>query len=131
MDGASTSARSAHFAVPANGRLPLPDGIRASARPFKMRLPTLDAWNVTVQHRLTCHTFVEAAYVGNKGTHVFPGFGTIYNANQPVSLLGVPDALRRPFFSRFGWTQDLNYNGNDADNRYNAMQTKFETRFSG
>jgi hypothetical protein len=118
-------------AVPANGRLPLPDGIRASARPFKMRLPTLDAWNVTVQHRLARNTFIEAAYVGNKGTHVFPGFGTIYNANQPVSLPGVPDALRRPFFSRFGWTQDLNYNGNDADNRYNALQTKFETRFSG
>ena len=118
-------------AVPANGRLPLPDGVSANARPFKMRLPTLDAWNVTVQHRLARNTFVEAAYVGNKGTHVFPGFGVNYNANQPVSLLGVPDALRRPFFSRFGWTQDLTYYGNDADNRYNALQTKFETRFSG
>jgi len=118
-------------AVPANGRLPLPDGVLASARPFKMRLPTLDAWNVTVQHRLARNTFVEAAYVGNKGTHVFPGLGVNYNANQPVSLLGVPNALRRPFFSRFGWTQDVNYLGNDADNRYNALQAKFETRFSG
>ena len=118
-------------AVPANGRLPLPDGVKANARPFKMRLPTLDAWNVTVQHRLARNTFVEAAYVGNKGTHVFPGFSTNYNANQPVSLLGVPDAERRPFFSRFGWTQDLTYYGNDADNRYNALQTKFESRFSG
>jgi len=117
-------------AVPANGRLPLPDGVLGKARPFKMRLPTLDAWNVTVQHQLTRNTFVEAAYVGNKGTHVFPS-GVNYNANQPVSLLGVPDALRRPFFSRFGWTQDLIYYGNDADNRYNALQTKFETRFSG
>jgi hypothetical protein len=118
-------------AVPANGLLPLPDGVSANARPFKMRLPTLDAWNVAVQHRLARNTFVEAAYVGNKGTHVFPGFGTSYNANQPVSLLGAPEAVRRPFFSRFGWTQDLNYYGNDADNRYNALQTKFETRFSG
>ena len=25
----------------------------------------------------------------------------------------------------------MTYNGNDADNRYNALQTKFETRFSG
>src|SRR6185295_694945 len=82
------------------------------------------------QHRLARNTFVEAAYVGNKGTHVFPS-GVNYNANQPVSLLGIPDALRRPFFSRFGWTQDLIYYGNDADNRYNALQTKFETRFSG
>jgi hypothetical protein len=118
-------------AVPANGRLPLPDGVQANARPFKIRLPTLDAWNVTVQHRLARNTFVEAAYVGNKGTHVFTGFSTSYDANQPVNLLGVPDALRRPFFSRFGWTQPLIYYGNDADNRYNALQTKFETRFSG
>jgi outer membrane receptor protein involved in Fe transport len=115
--------------VPANGRLPLPSGVLASARPFKLRIPTLDAWNVTVQQRLARNTFVEVAYVGNKGTHVFPGFGTNYNANQPVSLLGVPDADRRPF-SRFGWTQNIYYNGNDADNRYNALQTKFETRFS-
>jgi outer membrane receptor protein involved in Fe transport len=118
-------------AVPANGRLPLPTGVLAGARPFKMRLPTLDAWNVTVQHRLARNTFVEAAYVGNKGTHVFPGFGVNYNANQPVSLLGAPDAVRRPFFSRFGWAQDVIYYGNDADNRYNALQTKLETRFSG
>jgi len=118
-------------AIPANGRLPLPNGVLANARPFKIRLPTLDAWNVTVQHRLARNTFVEAAYVGNKGTHVFPGLGVNYNANQPVSLLGVSNALRRPFFSRFGWTQDLTYYGNDADNRYNALQTKFETRFSG
>lgn len=96
-----------------------------------MRLPTLDAWNVTVQHRLARNTFVEAGYVGNKGTHVFPGTGVNYNANQPVSLLGVPDADRRPFFSRFKWSQDLTYFGNDADNRYNALQTKFETRVSG
>jgi hypothetical protein len=118
-------------AVPANGRLPLPDGVLANARPFKMRLPTLDAWNVTVQHQLARNTFVEVAYVGNKGTHVFPGGGVNYNVNQPISLLGVPDALRRPFFSRFGWTQDLTYYGNDADNRYNALQTKFEIHSSG
>jgi hypothetical protein len=118
-------------AVPANGRLPLPDGVSAQARPFKIQLPTVDAWNVTVQHRLANNTFVEAAYVGNKGTHVFAGDGPAINANQPVSLLGVPEAQRRPFFSRFGWTQDLNYYCNCADNRYNALQTKFEIRFSG
>jgi outer membrane receptor protein involved in Fe transport len=118
-------------AFPANGRLPLPEGVRGRARPFKMRLPTLDAWNVTVQHRLARNTFVEVAYVGNKGTHAFPANGVAYDANQPVSLLGVPDALRRPFFSRFGWTQNVIYNGNDSDNRYNALQTKFEISSSG
>lgn len=117
-------------AVPANGRLPLPNGINARARPFKQRLPTLDAWNVTVQHQLAPNTSIEVGYVGNKGTHVFAGDGPAYNANQPVAGPGSEDS-RKPFFSRFGWTQGLNYFGNDADNRYNALQTKFETRASG
>ncbi len=114
-------------AVPSNGRIPLPDGINARARPFRMRLPTLDAWNVTVQHQLSNNTSVEVGYVGNKGTHVFAGDGPAYNPNQPVAGPG-PENLRKPFFTRFGWTQGINYFGNDADNRYNALQTKFEHR---
>lgn len=86
---------------------------------------------MTIQHRIAGNTFVEAAYVGNKGTHVFAGDSPPINVNQPVSQLGVLDSLRRPFFSRFGWTQDINYFCNCADNRYNALQTKFETRLSG
>jgi outer membrane receptor protein involved in Fe transport len=113
--------------VPANGRIPLPDGINARARPFRMRLPTLDAWNVTVQHQFSNNTSFEASYVGNKGTHVFAGDGPAYNPNQPVAGPG-PENNRKPFFNRFGWTQGINYFGNDADNRYNALQTKFEHR---
>jgi hypothetical protein len=117
--------------VPSNGRLPLPLGIEGRARPLRMRLPTVDAWNVTVQHSLGTNTSIEAGYVGNKGTHVFYGDGPGYNVNQPASALGVPENLRRPFFSRFGWTQNITYYGNDADNRYNALQAKVETRFAG
>ena len=116
--------------VPENGRLPLPLGIEGRARPFRMRLPTLDAWNVTVEHQLATNTSMEVGYVGNKGTHVFYGDGPGYNANQPASALGVPEAQRRPFFRRFGWAQNITYYGNDADNKYNALQTRFETRFS-
>jgi hypothetical protein len=79
---------------------------------------------------LGTNTSFEVGYVGNKGTHVFYGDGPGYNVNQPASALGVPEAQRRPFFSRFGWTQNITYYGNDADNRYNALQSRFETRFT-
>ena len=114
-------------AVPSNGRIPLPDGLNARARSFRMRLPTLDAWNLTVQHQLSNNTSFEVSYVGNKGTHVFAGDGPAYNPNQPVAGGGDQNS-RKPFFSRFGWTQGITYYGNDADNRYNALQTKFEHR---
>ncbi len=117
-------------AVPSNGLIPLPDGINARARSFRMRLPTLDAWNITAQHQLSSNTSFEVSYVGNKGTHVFAGDGPAYNPNQPVAGPG-PENLRKPFFTRFGWTQGITYYGNDADNRYNALQTKFETRLPG
>ncbi|HXG95113.1 MAG TPA: TonB-dependent receptor [Blastocatellia bacterium] len=119
-------------AVPSNGRLPLPNGIFARARPFEMRLPTLDAWNVMVQHQLSRNTSLEVGYVGNKGTHVFAGDGPAFNVNQPFSDLSIPNSdLRKPFFGRFGWTQGIDYYCNCADNRYNALQTKFETRIPG
>ncbi len=116
--------------VSADGKITLPNGISARARPFEMTLPTLDAWNITVQHQIANNTSIEAGYVGNKGTHVFAGDGPAIDANAPRSQLGVPEAQRRPFFDRFGWTQGINFFCNCADNHYNALQTKFETRFS-
>jgi hypothetical protein len=111
----------------------LPDGIRSFVYPKKMRLATLDAWNASVQHQLTRTLSVEAAYVGNKGTHVFAGEGPDYDPNQP-SLIGFADGVstneRKPFFQKFGWSQGLRYFGNDANNHYNSFQTKVEKRFS-
>ena len=71
-------------------------------RPTYQRLPTLDAWNVTVQHQLTSTMSVEAAYIGNKGTNVFAGDGNTYNANQPFIGPGnavVTDLGSAPSFS--------------------------------
>ena len=111
----------------------LPNGINSFVYPKKMRLATLDAWNVTVQHQLTPNLSVEAAYVGNKGTHMFAGEGPTYDFNAPT-VVGFAQGLstneRRPFFSKFGWTQGFRYFGNDADTRYNSLQTKVEKRFS-
>jgi len=39
--------------------------------PSRVRVPTVDSWNLTFQHELTSHLYFELAYVGDKGTHVF------------------------------------------------------------
>jgi hypothetical protein len=58
------------------------------ALPSRVRIPTVDSWNLTLQHELTSHLYFELAYVGNKGTHVFTidntfGAATSYDLNQP------------------------------------------------
>jgi hypothetical protein len=54
------------------------------ALPSRVRVPTVDSWNLTVQHELTSHLYFEVAYVGDKGTHVFAdsNAGTFYLLSQ-------------------------------------------------
>lgn len=118
--------------LPSNGKFFLPDGVFARALPDKQRLPSVDAYNVTVQYQLTDKLSFEAAYVGNKGTHVFAGDGPAIDANQ-ARLDGfgtIPRDQRRPLFNAFGWTQGIDYFCNCADNRYDSLQLKVERRFS-
>ncbi|MFB3905522.1 MAG: TonB-dependent receptor domain-containing protein [Acidobacteriota bacterium] len=119
-------------AVPPNGRFPLPPGVFAFALPDKQRLPTVDAYNLMVQHQLNPSLSIEAGYVGNKGTHVFAGDGPDFNVNQ-ATIEGFPTLSqdqRKPFFSRFGWTQSISFFCNCADNHYDSFQTKLNKRFS-
>ena len=109
-----------------------PNGLRAWVYPPKMRIPTVDAWNATVQRQLTPTITVEVGYVGNKGTHVIFDDGPYYDLNAPT-IVGFAQGLstdqRRPFFNKFGWNIPLYYFGNDASNHYNSLQTKVEKRF--
>ncbi len=111
-----------------------PNGVRAWVYPQKMRLPTVDAWNLTVQHQLTRSISIEAGYVGNKGTHVTID-GSPYNDENAPTIVGFAQGVstddRRPYFAKFGWNSPLYYFGNDTDNHYNSLQTKVEKRFNG
>ena len=141
-------------AIPSSGLLPLTgfDGTgNPHIRPLTQRLPTLDAWNATVQRQVTSNTSITVAYIGNKGTHMFAGNGPTYNVNQPyITGFGtVPQAQRRPLFNAFVYngipgyvdpttgkpllccSTDLgNYAGNDASTNYNAFQVVVDKRFS-
>jgi hypothetical protein len=147
--------------VPANGLLPLngPAGnLQPHIRPTYQRLPTLDAWNLTLQRQLTSTMSVEAAYIGNKGTNVFAGTGNTYNVNQPSIVgyaQGVPQSQRRPYYNKFVYpdcsvslqqcglsnvpaadqltccsNDQGNFLGNDANSIYHAFQIKVDKRFS-
>ncbi len=71
-------------AVPGNGLLPNPGyAVSSRARPDSLRLPTLDAWNLSIQRSLTPTLSVTLAYVGNKGTHTLgTSSGNTVNPNE-------------------------------------------------
>ena len=83
----------------------LPNGVTPFIISKDMQLPTVDAWNFTIQRQLTSTLSLEAAYVGNKGTHVFAGTGGDYDPNQ-ATLAGfgtLSTNQRKPYFQKFGW----------------------------
>ena len=135
-------------AIPSNGQITFASlngqdsGVHI--RPIKQVLPTLDAWNLTVQRQVTNTLSAEVAYVGNKGSHGFSGDGPNYDVN-PLSMFlygtGANSNLRRPLChpvfttpttgSCTGIGDDLgNYYGNDASSEYNALEVKVEKRFA-
>lgn len=118
-----------------NGRPLVPDGVFSRSRPFNNRLPSVDQWNVSVQRQVTSTLSATLAYVGNKGTHTFAGGGPAYGANEPTTVGynpngGIPRNNRRPFYSKYGWTQGIDYFGNDADNHFNSLQATVEKRYA-
>jgi hypothetical protein len=71
-------------AVPSSGLLPNPgNSVQSIARPNPLRLPTIDAWNLSLQRSITPTLSVTLAYVGNKGTHTLSsGDGDQTNPNE-------------------------------------------------
>jgi hypothetical protein len=110
-----------------------PNGVVPRILPPTMRLPTVDAWNITLQQEINPNTTFSLGWVANKGTHQFPGDSPEENANQPTIAgfnKGLTTFQREPLYARFGWTQGTNYYGDDASNNYESLQAVFNKRFS-
>ena len=88
---AATSATVPGFnAAPANGLLPSPGyAVNSKTRPTTVRLPTLDAWNLSVQQSVTPSLSFTIAYVGNKGTHTLSA-GDSNNTNPNEAAIFLP-----------------------------------------
>ena len=139
--------------IPASGNYPLPDGVGVPTRPLYVRIPTLDAWNLTVQQQLNATMSLQIGYVGSHGIHnmfdssnqASPNQQTIAGFDQinPETGVTYTQSERRPYFDgtaqrelgvtygqAFGWEQDLRYNANEATTSYQALQVVMEKRFS-
>ena len=140
-------------AIPSNGQITFAslngqDG-GVHIRPIKQVLPTLDAWNATVQRQVTNTISAEVAYVGNKGSHGFVETARIttsipcpcFCTEQRRTLSRVRPMhsdLRRPLChpnlatdTCAGIGDDLgNFYGNDASSEYNAFEIKVDKRFA-
>ena len=115
-----------------NNRALYPDGVTPRVLPRRNKMPTVDAWNATIQHQLTPSLSVEASYVGNKGTRVYVGDSENYDINQAtIAGFGTLSlAERKPFYHKYGWTQTILWYGKDSNDSYESLQTKVEKRFS-
>jgi Carboxypeptidase regulatory-like domain/TonB dependent receptor len=126
----------------ASGQFLLPNNVVATALPTRVRVPTLDQWNLAVQHELAPGLSFELAYIGNQATHVLAsasnGGGTNVNLNQPTIAGTIAcqqgaksqDCLNSYPFNAFGWTQTINLAGGVASANYNALEAKLVKRFS-
>jgi hypothetical protein len=91
-----------------------------------IRTPYVTQWNMTLQYETGPNSLFEVAYVGSKGTKLY----TFFNVNQaaPTSDPSAPYAPRRPFPAIDSSISYLNAEGNSE---YDALQAKFQHRFSG
>ncbi len=137
--------------IPADGNYPLPDGVGVPTRPLYVRIPTLDAWNLTVQQQLNSTTSFQIGYVGSHGTHnmfdssnqaspnqqTIAGFNTCNPSNvvfgygctpqdiNPLTNLPYTQSDRRPYFNGTAQALGLTYGhpfGWEQDLRYNANE---------
>lgn len=106
-----------------NGTFPLPAGINPKFRPAELTLPTTYQYNASIQHQFTQKIAATASYVGNQNRHGFIGTGQSYNNNEPIFVPGVSNTnVDRPYYAKFGWTNDLSYYCNCSNESYNSFQ---------
>ncbi len=145
-------------AIPASGQIPIPNGLSAKVRDNPQLLPTVDAWNLSIQRQLTPSLSATLAYTGNKGTHTFAGDGQTVNLNGVAACIPSSESVNgqglcwnpnapstpptasqtetsntnylRKYYSQFGWTQGLTYYHDGFDTHYNALQATLDKHFT-
>jgi hypothetical protein len=111
-----------------DGRFLLPNGIAAKSRPLTVVLPRVMAYNVTVQRQFGQKFVAQAGYVGNVGRHMLANTGQNVNINAPAFIPGLTPNQARPFFAKYGWTQNISHYCNCATSQYDSFQAQATAR---
>jgi hypothetical protein len=82
LNGPNAATVQPFQAIPSNGNLPLSNGIQLPTRPLTMRIPTLDAWNLVLEQRLSGSTSLQVGYIGSHGVHNMFDSSNQANVNQ-------------------------------------------------
>ena len=110
-------------AVSSNGTLPLPANVNPKFRPATVTLPQTYQYNIALQHQLTNRVAFTGSYVGNANRHGFLGTGQSINPNEAMFVPGVSNTnVDRPYYGKFGWTNDLSYYCDCANEHYDSFQ---------
>ncbi len=107
--------------IPANGLLPAPGySVQPKARPNPLRLPTIDAWNLSMQRAITPTLSLTFAYVGNKGTHTLSSTdGNDTNPNEAAIFLPAQYSITgKPLHYDPSVTSGISANGGTGNTTY-------------
>ncbi len=112
--------------IPPNGIItPSASQSIASVIPLDYHEGYIESWNFAVQRQLPKNFTLDVAYVGNHTVRA----PVAYNVN--ASMVFNSGAAGRPLFQAYGKNTDVNLRYVGMSNNYNALQVKFDRRFSG
>ena len=137
------------FATPSDpsGNLPPsslsdPSG-RASAIPFHNPTPSIQEWNLNVERQLAKDMILQVSYVGVHGVHLTylrnlnqalqpldSNFQVCPTPTDPYCADGLPSNFGRPYYNTVPQIGAIRTSNNDASMSSNALQVRFEKRFS-
>jgi hypothetical protein len=112
-------------AIPANGRMPLPNGVSTDYHAADSPYPYADVWNFSIERSLPGDVVLTSSYVGNVGKNQ----RGVRPINQAIPGPG-PLNPRRPLYQEFGLTQPISERSTGGNTSYNALELKAAKRFS-
>ena len=116
---------------------------RASAIPFHNPTPYIQEWNLNVERQIAKDTILQVAYVGVHGVHLTylrnlnqatqpldSNFEVCPTPTDPYCADGLGSNFGRPYYDAVPQIGAIRTSNNDASMSSNALQIRFEKRFS-